>query len=284
MVIATSATTAWLSLLKKILTKGRAVSPRGQGTLECLSSNTLVTRLDQPLVEVSERKLNYQFAAAEALWILSGSNELAPLQRFIKGYGRFSDDGLTLSGAYGPPVMDQLPYVVDCLVSDRETRQAVLTIWKPDPKPSKDIPCTVTMVFSIRDGFLHQHVLMRSSDAWLGVPYDLFSFSMIGTRVACWYNSGTWNTTRAPVSLGRLTTTLVSSHLYDRDREAVTKVLATASEPASVTTTPDFWVRRGNWDAIERELTDLRESAPYSASEWQLSNRYAKRALVPDAR
>jgi len=138
---------------------------------------------------VPERKLNYRFMAAEAAWILSGSNRLSSLLPFCKAMATFSDDGTFMRGAYGPKVMDQLGYVVDCLIHDSHTRQAVLAIWRERPGASKDIPCTLTMQFLLRWNqlyhmpSLHTIVNMRSSDVWLGLPYDLFTFSMIAMAV-----------------------------------------------------------------------------------------------------
>jgi thymidylate synthase len=42
-------------------------------------------------------------------------------------------------------IKQQLDYVVEALVKDNDSRQAVLTIWRPSPAPSKDIPCTVSI-------------------------------------------------------------------------------------------------------------------------------------------
>jgi thymidylate synthase len=250
---------AWRDLLGTILTFGRAVAPRGQKTLEVLHTNNIVIDMSRPVVTSPVRKLNYRFMAAEALWILSGSNELAPLQRFIKTYDRFSDDGKTLFGAYGPRIMPQLDYVVKTLLTDRDTRQAVLTIWRESPPASKDIPCTVAMSFSIRDGRLYQHVFMRSSDAWLGVPYDMFSFACVGLRIGCLYNQRRDALRRQdPVVPGVLTISMTSSHLYETNFEAARTLLASTDGPA---VEPVTWrCVDSDWYDIERSLIIMRDT------------------------
>jgi thymidylate synthase len=145
--------------------------------------------------------------AAEALWILDGSDQLSELVRYNPNMAAFSDDGVTLAGAYGPRIMPQIPYVVSKLREDRDTRQAALTIWTPSPAPSKDIPCTVAMDFKVRDGKLNLHVFMRSSDIWLGLPYDVFSFSCVAYLVC---------SILGDVTPGTLYLTAASSHLYER--------------------------------------------------------------------
>ena len=50
---------------------------------------------------------------------------------------------------------------------------------------------------------------MRSSDVWLGIPYDVFNFSMLSHKVCCFFNSD-----GKPVEPGTLYLTAASSHLY----------------------------------------------------------------------
>jgi thymidylate synthase len=250
---------AWRLLMERIMTNGRVVAPRGQPTLEVLHTSSISIEMSRPVVTTLERRLNYQFMCAEALWILSGDNQLAPLTRFVKRMAEFSDDGVTLSGAYGPPIVRQLDFVVNALRKDRDTRQAVLTTWRQAPAPSKDIPCTVSMAFSIRDGKLHQHVYMRSSDAWLGIPYDMFSFACVGIKVACAYNEALLSDMDATyVVPGALTITATSSHLYERNHSEVEKILLSA--PADpIDPVPHDLVIGGRWATIAEDLFRQRE-------------------------
>lgn len=204
----------WQAALADTLAFGSEVAPRGQPTKE-LIHRTIKVDMARPVVTVPQRKLNYRFAAAEALWILMGENELAPLVKFNAKMAEFSDDGVTLAGAYGPKIISQMPYILDKLQEDRDTRQATLTIWERNPGPSKDIPCTVAMSFMIRNNRLLQSVYMRSSDVWLGLPYDVFSFSMLGLAIV-----GELNRRGCPpLSPGSLSLTAASSHLYLRNKE-----------------------------------------------------------------
>src|SRR3546814_5271713 len=71
---------------------------------------------------------------------LHRGSEIAPWNRHIS---QFSDDGVVFAGAYGPRINLQLDYVLNKLREDPDTRQAGLTIWRPNPQPSKDIPCKI---------------------------------------------------------------------------------------------------------------------------------------------
>lgn len=122
--------------------------------------------------------------AAEASYILRGLNTVEYLGKVLPKFYDYSDDGIFQAGAYGPMVMDQLPYVVDALSKDKNSRQAVLSIWRPRPYKSKDIPCTLTMQFLIRHNMLYTVVNMRSSDVFKGLIYDTFCFAMISSVLA----------------------------------------------------------------------------------------------------
>lgn len=201
---------AWRQAIVDITKFGNVVAPRGKDTVE-LPHYCVTIDMRTPVLVNMSRKLNYSAMAAEALWILQGDDRLDGIAPWIPRYSEFSDDGITLAGAYGPRIMGQERYVVDKLLEDRDTRQAAISIWSPNPKPSRDYPCTMSMVFNIRDGNLHTHVFMRSSDVWLGLPYDLFTFSMVSAKIATLYNG---RTVDAKLRLGSLYLTAASSHLY----------------------------------------------------------------------
>lgn len=213
---------AWRELISSVMDNGVAVKPRDQNTLELLNAVSEVA-MSHPLLNVRGRKLNYRMACAEAAWILSGSNRLSEIEPFVKKMREFSDDGLTLAGAYGPKFVDQASYVVDCLVNDPYSRQAVMTYWRERPRATKDVPCTLTLQFLWRRDLLHLIVNMRSSDAWLGWPYDVFSFSMAAAWVAIalrqrWPSAaslGRYNLSTP--ALGKLWLNAGSQHLYERD-------------------------------------------------------------------
>lgn len=172
-------------------------------------------------ISMPSRKVNKSFMFAEAAWIISGSNRLEDIRKYMAVYERFSDDNVFLRGAYGPKVIDQLGYVVDSIVKDNDTRQAVMTIWRERPGLSKDIPCTVAAQFLLRDGKLHSVFTMRSNDAVLGVTYDIFTFSMISLSVLLLLRArGLEN-----VSLGDLHVNAGSLHVYEQHFEKITDYL-----------------------------------------------------------
>lgn len=204
---------SWLLLLQDIFENGKKSRPRGIEIKELLCKTTIVD-MASPIVSIYQRKMGYRFLAAEAWWILTGRNDVDSIKKYSPHIASFSDDGYRFDGAYGPRIVDQLRYVVDALCEDLDTRQAVLEIWRPNPRKSRDVPCTLTIQWFIRDGKLHCIDSMRSSDAWLGWVYDVFNFSMLSAYIALMLGEKSIN-----VELGELHLVAGSSHLYVRPKD-----------------------------------------------------------------
>lgn len=219
--VPTTANDVWGAMLRTLADQGERVAPRGQRCRE-FTGATSYWDMDRPVITVRTRKLNYRFMCAEAAWILSGDNRTSSIVPFNSKLMDFSDDTLTFRGAYGPPFRDQLPYLARVLCTDPETRQAVATIWRPRPEATRDVPCTVALQFLVREGALRLIVTMRSSDAWLGIPYDVFNFSMMGAYVLAYLRQcdPLWSDTK----LGQLQINAGSQHLYERDLDGVARV------------------------------------------------------------
>jgi thymidylate synthase len=195
-------------VLNALLSIGKVSAPRGQPIREILNAHIELTNSRGCLLTHFGRKLNYHFAVAEWWWIASGRSDVASIAAYNKNIAQFSDDGKTFFGNYGTPWTTQLPYILDTLRNDPASRQAVTTIWRPNPAKTKDVPCTISMQYLIRDNQLHAIVTMRSSDAWLGLPYDVFNFAQLQSMIA----------SELRVAAGTLYLNLGSLHLYDRNR------------------------------------------------------------------
>ena len=217
-----NASNAYLNHLATIKATGNQVRARGLYFKEVIGLQYSIN-MAQPVPLVPERNLGMRFAAAEPYWILSGGNKLQD----ITDYGKmspYSDDGYTMSGAYGPKIIDQLGYVCKTLADDRGSRQAVLNIWRERPGPSKDIPCTLSLQFLVRDGFMDCVATMRSSDAYMGLPYDSILFSLTSAYIISilkhYYNV-------EGIILGTLHLNCGSAHFYDRDEGKIDQIIRT---------------------------------------------------------
>lgn len=252
------ATQTWLNAVWTVLTDGHCCAPRGQSTHEVLHQ-THVVDMRRPVVLVPQRRLSYTFMAAEAYWILSGDDRVATIAPYLPRLAEFSDDGETFYGAYGPRIASQLDYVVAKLKHDPCTRQAGLTIWRENPLATKDVPCTVAIFFSQRKALLNAHVFMRSSDVWLGLPYDIFNFSMLA-HLVCARLGG-------EVSPGTLYLTAASCHLYEINvkNALLCTTMPTGNSGKQQLTPPQLY---HDQEVLMTTLRDLRETISGDPLRW----------------
>jgi thymidylate synthase len=157
-------------------------------------------------------------------------------------------------------VSTPLGVVVQMLKKTPNTRQAILTCWAPRDLlyafagKKNDIPCTLTIQFLLRDGKLNMITNMRSNDAWLGTPNDIFCFCGLQIIVA----------TMLQVELGWYQHQVGSMHLYDRNMEKA----KSARNTVAFDTGPLEFVNSNltGWAQINRDLVDIEESNRVNAN------------------
>ena len=212
----------WRRLLQTLVTTPVTVAPRGMKIRERVGVQLEVFNARNNVLVSEARNLNYRFMVAEWLWIWFGHSDVETIKQYNSEIARFSDDGMTFLGAYGPPVLSGVNHVMNKLLKDPDSRQAVIDIYGGTEAHlkgfvTKDVPCTLTLQFFIRNGQLDTIANMRSSDIWLGLPYDFFNFSMIANAIAA----------QLGVPTGRLVMNLGSSHLYQTNYEVAEAALGT---------------------------------------------------------
>jgi hypothetical protein len=219
MIVGRQANVEWQRVLDLVLRGGVPIETRGQRVIESLSMQSRID-MTMPIVSIKERLTQgfVRFLPAEAYWILSGDSRVCRIAPYAPSLPQFSDNGHTFQGAYGPRVVDQLSYVIDSFKKDLFTRQAVIEIWRPNPRDSKDIPCTLSLQFLYRTGLLNCIATMRSSDTWVGYPIDIFCFSMISAWICLHLKSAGAG---AP-DVGTLYLNAGSQHIYQRNLKLAT--------------------------------------------------------------
>lgn len=161
-------------------------------------------------------------ALGEFLWYLTKDNRLDFIQPYIPAYTQDSDDGLTVHGGYGPRLFkwrgnDQIENAITLLHTSPASRRAVVQLFdaEDNAKRHREVPCTTTLQFLLRDETLHLIATMRSNDAYLGLPHDIFCFTMLqemAARALC-------------AEVGEYRHFAGSMHLYDKDRLAARRYL-----------------------------------------------------------
>ena len=234
--------------------------PRGLKITEKLN-NSWIIDMDDPIITLPERKLSYSFMFGEAAWMLEGRNDVESVSKYVDGVKRFSDDGVTFFGAYGPKIITQTSYVVDTLIKDNDSRQGVLNIWRENPRSSKDIPCTLSLQFFLREAsdnlWLHTIATMRSNDAWLGTPYDTFNFSAISFYIACCLNFR-----GLKCKLGSLNIQAGSRHIYENDFKKLDTIFNSNYHDESELSFNSLIEKYK--DSPKKFISNLREAADYT--------------------
>jgi thymidylate synthase len=121
----------------------------------------------------------------ELAWYLAGRNDGKFITYYIDRYKKEVEGDGTIHGAYGPRVFSangpsQFKTVINLLQEKPTTRKAVIQVFDADDLRGdyKDVPCTCSVQFMVRADRLHMSVVMRSNDAYIGLPHDVFSFTM----------------------------------------------------------------------------------------------------------
>jgi Thymidylate synthase len=219
--------TAYVDVITKLRLFGVS-RPSRVGPTRDLGHTTIV--LDEPFNALPlgvGRHLSNRIAALEAIQLIGAFSDPEWLVERAPQLSPYREPSGAFWGAYGRRIGWQIHDVVTKLLADPWTRQAVATLWDPgrDNLPEKrDYPCTVALGFTMQPAFtkevLDMHVTMRSNDAWLGLPYDMFQFTQLQQTVCRMID----------VRPGTYTHTAWSMHLYDRD---VDKTYAIALSPES---------------------------------------------------
>jgi thymidylate synthase len=174
----------------------------------------------------SETKGTPFSALGEFCWYLSGRSDFASIDYYLRGaYDLEKDvepDGVTISGAYGPRLIDsggagQLERVINMLNRKPTTRQAVLQLFDASDLSSgqRDVPCTCTIQLLNREGRLEMVTYMRSNDVYKGLPHDVFCFTLLQE----------WIARVLGVEVGSYKHAVGSLHLYDENAQRAQRYL-----------------------------------------------------------
>ena len=215
--------------LEELLARGEPVSP-SKG--DCRELRGVLLEITNPRARLSRSESRGQAFSClgELCWYLSGANELEFIEYYIPKYREFAENGI-LFGAYGPRLLEmrgvtnQLENIISLLKRKSSSRQAVIQLFDAEDiiHEHKDIPCTSTIQFLLRSNCLEMITTMRSNDVYLGLPHDVFCFTMIQEIVA----------RRLDVELGTYRHIVGSLHLYDRDNHAASKYLDEGWQPTT---------------------------------------------------
>ena len=199
----------YLDLLQTILDKGTKKSDRtGTGTISRFG-HQLRFDLAQGFPAVTTKKLHFKSIIHELLWFLAGDTNI----RYLNDNGvRIWDEWATDSGELGPVYgaqwrewiaadgrrIDQISQLLDDLRNRPDSRRHIVSAWNPallpdESRSPKDNaaaglqalpPCHTMFQFHVADGRLSCQLYQRSADVFLGVPFNIASYSLLTMMIA----------------------------------------------------------------------------------------------------
>lgn len=189
-----NANSAWENLYYGLNKDGDITSPRGIKIKETLGCNIYILNPMDNLVYNSFRKSSPYYIAQEYFWYLSGDRDVESISKYSKFWNKIANEDGTINSNYGAYIfnkdyypingMSQWEYLIDTLKKDRDSRQAILQIPITPFKGTKDVCCTSSLQFFIRDNKLFLTTYMRSNDINLGFCNDIPFFTSLQVKLA----------------------------------------------------------------------------------------------------
>jgi thymidylate synthase len=186
----------YLTLLQQILDEGRPKSDRtGTGTLS-IFGHQMRFNLAEGFPLVTTKKLHLKSIIHELLWFLRGDTNARSLNQVGV---RIWDEWAAPDGDLGPiygyqwrswPApdgrhIDQIAQVVDSIRRTPDSRRLIVSAWNVADIPRMALaPCHVLFQFYVADGRLSCQLYQRSADVFLGVPFNIASYSLLTLMMA----------------------------------------------------------------------------------------------------
>lgn len=241
----------YLDLIKTILEKGHKKEDRtGTGTISIFGYQMRFD-LNEGFPLLTTKKVHLKSIIHELLWFVSGSTNIKylvdndvriwnewpyktysqsaefkgeTLEEFaakIKEDTEFAKKWGNLGPVYGKQWrdfdgVDQLKNLIEEIKLNPDSRRLILSAWNPKDVPNMALPpCHCLVQFYVNEGRLSCQLYQRSADVFLGVPFNIASYSLLTMMIAQECN----------LKLGDFVHTLGDAHIYLNHLEQVNKQL-----------------------------------------------------------
>jgi len=186
----------YLDMLQYILDNGQPKGDRtGTGTIAVFGYQTRY-ELQSGFPVLTTKKLHLRSIIHELLWMLSGQSNVADLQKHgVRIWNEWADEHGELGPVYGVQwrswrtadgqTVDQISEIVELIKKNPNSRRIIVSAWNVGEVDSMALPpCHLLFQFYVNNGKLSCQLYQRSADVFLGVPFNIASYSLLTCMVA----------------------------------------------------------------------------------------------------
>lgn len=224
-------------LVRRILMEGSLKDDRtGTGTIS-LFGQQMRFDLSKGFPLITTKRVWFRGVAYELLWFLRGSSNVRWLQENkVHIWDEWADENGDLGPVYGVQwrrwpaptannpdrVIDQIERIVEEIKTNPASRRLVVSAWNPAEVDDMALPpCHALFQFYVCDGKLSCQLYQRSCDMFLGVPFNIASYSLLTEMIA----------QQCGLDPGEFVWTGGDCHIYDNHVDQVLEQLSRAPYP-----------------------------------------------------
>lgn len=188
--------TPYEDLLREVLENGTLKEDRtGTGTYSVFGRQIRYD-LSESFPLITTKRVHFKSMAAELLWFLRGDSNIAWLQeQGVRIWNEWADEHGELGPVYGVqwrswPTpdgghIDQIAQLVESLRHNPDSRRHIVSAWNVAEIQNMALPpCHLLFQFYVADGKLSCQLYQRSADMFLGVPFNIASYSLLTLMLA----------------------------------------------------------------------------------------------------
>lgn len=186
----------YLDFLRRIKNEGTLKTDRtGTGTLSRFGDQMRFD-LSKGFPLVTTKKVHTKSIIHELLWFLSGDTNVKYLQENgVRIWNEWADENGNLGPVYGGQwrhwktadgrEIDQVADVIEQIKTNPDSRRIIISAWNVGEIEKMALPpCHAFVQFYVADGKLSCQLMQRSADAFLGVPFNIASYSLLTHMIA----------------------------------------------------------------------------------------------------
>lgn len=181
----------YLNLLEKVLNEGLEKADRtGVGT-RSIFAHQMRFDLQAGFPLLTTKKVHFKSVVYELLWFLRGDTNVKYLQdNGVRIWNEWADENGDLGPIYGSQWrnwngIDQINQVIDEIKNNPNSRRLIVSAWNVSDIPQMALaPCHILFQFYVANNRLSCQLYQRSADIFLGVPFNIASYSLLTMMIA----------------------------------------------------------------------------------------------------